>query len=79
MVDEARLVAPVRGIDHRAIGDGEEEGVMLGHRLVVIPGIGHGMGDALPGVLDEALPLGDGTDGEGALAGDGGASDLEWQ
>jgi hypothetical protein len=51
--------------------------VVLVHRVVVVALVGDGMRDALPGILDDALALDDGTDGERTLAGEGGITDFE--
>src|SRR5687767_15663300 len=55
VVDVARVVPLTVAVDHRLLVECEEESVMPPHRLVVVPPIGLGVRDALPGVFDDSL------------------------
>src|SRR5215207_5279673 len=69
VIDEARIVPLHRRVDHRLVVDGEEEGVVAVHLLVVVALVRRAPGDALPNVLDDAGALLDRANGEcsGAL------------
>src|SRR4249919_1666150 len=79
VVDPARGVAAVVGVDHVVVVEGEEERVAT-VRGSGVSGIDFRMGAALALVLDDALALGDWQLGENAVAVDGGfaGDDLAW-
>src|SRR5690606_27090493 len=70
VVDPARIVALVVGVDHVLVVEGEQEGVAALHVAGAVGG-DLGMGAALAPVLDDALALADGLDGKYAVAVDG--------
>jgi hypothetical protein len=61
VIDEPRFVAAVRTVDRELIVHAEEERVMPTHPLVVALGVRFLVRDEKPGVLDDALALGDGA------------------
>src|SRR5262249_7724670 len=77
VVDEARLVAPDRRVDHHVVADGEEEGVVLLHRVVVVAGVRLVAGDALPDVLDDPRALAGLAEGQDPEPPHGRGADLE--
>src|SRR5687768_3147738 len=54
VIDEPRVVAIDRGVDHRPLVDAEEERVMPAHSRVVVTAVGLVGRDALAGVLDDS-------------------------
>ena len=73
VVDPARDVAVEVGVDHVLVVEREQERVArVG--VAAVAGVDVGVGATAAAVLDQALALGDGFDGEHAVAVDGGAT-----
>src|SRR3982750_1380356 len=53
VVEKARIVAVHGRVDHRLVVDGEQEGVMPAHLLVVVSLVRRAPADALTEILDE--------------------------
>jgi hypothetical protein len=77
MVNEARVVAAHRGIDHRSRRDGEQEGVVPRHRVIIVPAIRFSLRYALARVLPDPLPPLDPPGGESPAALYPGPANLE--
>jgi hypothetical protein len=77
VIDEARIVAAHGGVDHRPRSDREQERVMPGHRVVVVPAVRLGLRNALASVLPDTLPSLDPPGGEPPAALNPGPANLE--
>src|SRR5688572_20440243 len=77
VIDEARLVAVDRRVDHGLAVDGKQKGVVTAHAAVIVACVRFLRRDALTDVLDDACTLSDRANGESTAALDAGLAKLE--